>query len=79
MTEEQLDEVTERWIAGQFGHDFDFEVDDAVRKLVDMNIVQVTEQSPGQFVYSACDMYSALQQLDNDWDDFNTFPDVAKY
>ena len=79
MTMDELDEATERWIEEQFGHDFDFEVDDALRKLVEKNIVHVTEQSPGQSVYRACDMYGALQQLDNDWDDFNTFPDEAKY
>ena len=77
ITMKELDEGAERWIEEQFGHCFDFEVDDAIGKLIDKNIVQVTEQSPGLFVYRAGELHSALRQLDKDWDEFNTFPDAA--
>ena len=77
MTEEQLDDATERWIAEQFGHDFDFEVDDAVRKLVEKELVHVTKQPSDQPTYRVCGLPEALMQLDKAWDDFNTFPDVA--
>ena len=77
MTEEQLDEATERWVAEQFGHDFDFEVDDAVRKLVEKKLVHVTEHPSGRPAYRVCGLLEALQQLDKAWDDFNTFPDAA--
>jgi len=77
MSMEELDEATERWIAEQFGHNFDFEVDDAIRKLVEKNIVQVTERSSGRVVYRAGELSTVLWQLDKDWDGFNTFPDVA--
>ncbi|MCL2116842.1 MAG: TMEM143 family protein [Planctomycetaceae bacterium] len=77
MTEEELDTATERWIDEQFGHHFDFEVVDAIRKLVEKEIVHVTELSPGQFGYRVRSLPEALVQLDQAWDDFNTFPNVA--
>jgi len=77
MTEEQLDDATERWIAEQFGHDFDFEVDDAVRKLVEKELVHVTKQPSGQPTYRVCGLPEALVQLDKAWDEFHTFPDAA--
>ena len=77
MTIEELDEATERWIDEKFGHRFDFEVNDAIRKLVGKEIARKTELSPGQFGYRVCALPDALEQLDKAWDEFNTFPDVV--
>jgi hypothetical protein len=77
MTLEQLDEAAERWITEQFGHNFDFEVCDAVRKLVDKELVVEKKQPSGQLAYRICELPEALGRLDKTWDDFNTFPDVA--
>jgi len=88
MTMQQLDEAVERWVAEQFDHQFDFEVEDAVRKLIMTKIIDEKEKGgvhfndpdSGVYVlerYRACELPVALRRLDNDWDDFNVFPDVA--
>jgi len=77
MTLQELDEATEHWIDKQFGHKFDFEVDDAIRKLEEKKLLHINEQLPGQPGYRVCSLPEALAQLDKDWDGFNTFPDAT--
>ncbi|MHA3915677.1 DUF3754 domain-containing protein [Halovulum sp. GXIMD14793] len=43
LTEEELDLRVEAWLMDQTGHDVDFEVDDALRKLHDLGLVDETE------------------------------------
>ena len=75
MTMQELDAAAETWVERQFGHRFDFEVNDAVRKLVDKEIVRISGTSPER--YQACDLAETLQRLDQAWDKFNTFPGVT--
>ena len=77
MTLEELDEATERWIAEQFDHRFDFEVGDAIRKLTKIELVRTRERPSGQLAYRVCGLPEALVQLDKTWDEFNSFPDTA--
>lgn len=79
MTMPELDAAVENWVEEQFDHRFDFEVDDAVRKLVEKEIVQVhpTSSKGSPERYRACELPDALQRLDRAWDEFNTFPDAA--
>ena len=43
MNEEELDEAIEEWLLSTFGHDIDFEVDDALAKLEKMNLLSVAD------------------------------------
>ena len=69
LTLEQLDEAVEHWLLEQFGWDVDFEVDDAVRKLKEKELLFV---SCGP-IYKVCDLPRALRRLDEAWDDFFSY------
>ena len=43
MTEQELDEWVEKWLLDHFGFPIDFEVDDALRKLVEKKLVETME------------------------------------
>ena len=43
MTEQELDEWVEKWLLDHFGFPIDFEVDDALRKLVEKKLVETLE------------------------------------
>ena len=83
MTMQELGGAAEAWVEQQFGHHFDFEVDDAVRKLIEKRIAQVVEspsESPAASSperYRAEGLAEALRRLDEDWDAFNTFLDAV--
>jgi hypothetical protein len=65
MTKEQLDRRCERLVAEQFGEEVDFEVDDAIQKLVRDELVV-----PSGDRYAARPLREALERLDAKWDDF---------
>ncbi|MDR1957870.1 MAG: DUF3754 domain-containing protein [Planctomycetaceae bacterium] len=80
MTMQELDAAVEQWIAVQFGHRLNFEVDDAVRKLVQKGIVSVSREishssdsADGHEVYQALGLAESLRRLDTDWDHFNNY------
>ena len=78
MTMQELDTAAEHWIEQQFGHHFDFEADDAVRKLVEKKIVQICPSTSNTAErYLADELAETLRQLDRTWDEFHTFPDVT--
>ena len=68
FTAEELDERIEQFLSKCLGRPIDFEVDDALAKLIRMNLVR--EVSPGRYV--ALSLAEALQTLDHAWD--NYFP-----
>jgi len=63
-TEEQLDHRIEGWLLQTFGHDIDFEVDDALGKLESMSLLKKAEDG----VLSVLSIDEALEILDNYWD-----------
>ncbi len=76
LTEKELDEKIERWFKEKFAMDFDFESDDALRKLSEKEIIQVhqggSDEKPR---YSVYDPLETLRRLDKTWDEFCDFPE----
>ena len=62
--EEQLDDRIEGWLLDTFGYDIDFEVDDALDKLVDLRLLMKAEDE----TLSVLPIDEALAILDDYWD-----------
>lgn len=62
--EKTLDDRIEGWLLDTFGFDIDFEVDDALAKLVDMKLLNTAEDG----VLSVVGIDEALAILDDYWD-----------
>ena len=62
--EEQLDDRIEGWLLDTFGYDIDFEVDDALDKLVDLQLLIKAEDE----TLSVLPIDEALAILDDYWD-----------
>ncbi|MDO4575603.1 MAG: DUF3754 domain-containing protein [Planctomycetia bacterium] len=62
----QLNDHVERWLFEHFHHPVDFEVDDALRKLVEKRVV---EQKDGML--RVCSLRTARRRLDEIWDNFH--------
>ena len=74
-TMEELDERVEAWLHEHFNlPHIDFEVDDAVRKLIDKELIEVHDEPVGdgttRQVLRAYDLPTALDRLDQWWDDY---------
>ena len=73
-----MDGCVERCLADNFlkdanGFYIDFEVDDALRKLVDKKLVEKrTRESDGAVIYRVYDIDCALRRLDEIWDNIHT-------
>ena len=75
FTMEELDARVEAWLREHFDlPHVDFEVDDAVRKLVDKDLVELREETAEdgatRRVLKALDLPTALDRLDQWWDDY---------
>ena len=68
LTEEQLDTLVEEWLEQTFGVIVDFEVDDALSKLADMNLLRSDNGH-----HTVVDPHMALQILDEYWDGLYDF------
>ena len=62
--EEQLDDRIEGWLMDTFGYDIDFEVDDALDKLVNLRLLIKAEDE----TLSVLPISEALAVLDEHWD-----------
>ncbi len=62
--EEALDDRIEGWLMDTFGYDIDFEVDDALAKLIDMKLLNSAEDG----TLSVVGIEEALAILDDYWD-----------
>ena len=74
-TMEELDERVEAWLHEHFNlPHIDFEVDDAVRKLIDKKLIEVRDEPDDdgttRQVLKAYDLPTALDRLDQWWDDY---------
>jgi len=67
LSEAELDRGIEHWIAANYHCDIDFEVDDALRKLVRLNLVR---QENGKL--SVISVEAAIAELDRQWDAYFT-------
>ena len=76
FTQEELDRRVEQWLKTEYALDVDFEVPDAVRKLVDKGLLvrrpPSRSTSTGD-VLKVYDLPSALRRLDAVWDDYFSF------
>ena len=68
MTAEQLDKQIEQWFNEQHHCQLDFEIDDALDKLVKLELVNQNND-----LYSAVDLANTKQRLDSRWDDYFKF------
>ena len=69
LNEEELDELIENWLLTKFGHDIDFEVDDALAKLQKMKLLNVADDG----MLSVVSLEQALITLDDYWDNLYDF------
>jgi hypothetical protein len=70
VSDEELDRQIESWFEDAWGCTLDFEIDDALRKLIDLQLVL---DSDG--LLSAQPLYKALGLLDKRWDAYFAFPE----
>ena len=68
MTASQLDAGIEDWFKNKYNCTLDFEMDDAIRKLKDLGLVEKTSDG-----YKAIDIDIANQHLDKQWDQIFSF------
>jgi hypothetical protein len=69
ITDEEIDEAIEEWLLRTFGHDIDFDVDDALAKLEKMNLLSVADDGK----LSVVSVENALVTLDDYWDNLYDF------
>ena len=67
-TRESLDRRIEQWLRDEFGVDVDFEIGDAMRKLVEKGMIVQRSEPDG--ILKVYDLPTALRRLDKVWDDF---------
>ena len=65
MTEQELDARCESHLKNEFGVEIDFEVDDALEKIVREGLVVDQEGR-----YEAVSLLEALRRLDHKWDNY---------
>lgn len=65
LTADALDQVVEGWFKDTLQHDLDFEVDDALQKLLTLGIVSLNADT-----YQAVSLDEARKILDQQWDDY---------
>ena len=75
LTEKELDLKVEHWLNDSLKLNVDFEVNDALRKLVDKKIVIKHQNGSDETRYSALEPLETLRQLDEDWDNYRNFSD----
>lgn len=77
LTLEQLDNVIEKWLEEKYGTQVNFEVDDALRKLLELEIC--TRQGAGkETIYTAIPLKEACKKLDNEWDNYFPYNNQSK-
>ncbi|GAA6185544.1 hypothetical protein NBRC116595_27920 [Aliiglaciecola sp. NS0011-25] len=64
ISSEQLDQQIEDWFTSRFDFEIDFEIEDALNKLLRFGIVNKQNN-----MYSAISIQAAQTQLDREWDD----------
>lgn len=71
----ELECECEKWIEELFGHRLDFEIADAVRKLREKNLLEAGKCGENARVcLKACELETALRNLDEAWDNIREFP-----
>ncbi|BBM82636.1 TMEM143 family protein [Candidatus Uabimicrobium amorphum] len=69
LTEEQIDDSIEKWFETKHKTRIDFEIDDALRKLVELELC-TTSEIEGKTIYQAIAVEEACKKLDYIWDNY---------
>jgi hypothetical protein len=72
-SEAELDDRIEEWIASSFGKEIDFEVDDALRKLLEKGLLVEKEER-----FEVPSMEETLIRLDTLWDEYSLYSQEAQ-
>lgn len=71
-TMEELDAAVEAWLLKNFGYPIDFEVDDALRKLMEKKLVTAQSlENSEEIFYQVYNLPSTLRRLDEIWDNLH--------
>jgi hypothetical protein len=73
-TVDELDRRVEAWLREHFSSEVDFEVHDAVRKLVAKGLMLERPAADGRRVLKVYDLPSSIRRLDEAWDGFYRAP-----
>ncbi len=73
FTPEELDQRIEQFLSESLGRPIDFEVDNALAKLIRMKLVR--EMPGGRYV--AVSLVEALETLDRAWDNYFPYSNAA--
>jgi len=73
LTARELDQRVEQWFRQRWDHSFDFEVDDGLRKLRELGLVNTAADER----LTAIPIESAVHRLDQLWDDAFTYGEPA--
>ena len=65
---EKLDQLCEEWLDKRFNIKMDFEVEDGLAKLLELDLVSKNGE-----LWAACDLVTALERLDTRWDNYFQF------
>ena len=65
LTKEELDKKTEDWFEAQWGVLINFEIDDALHKLITLGLVEKSGDA-----YTALSIKEGIKRLDQRWDDY---------
>jgi len=74
LTKQDLDRRIEDWLSVTWQCDVDFEIGDAMNKLIELQLVQETDG-----MISAIPIKAGLQQLDRRWDEYFTTAPPVQY
>ncbi len=73
LTESVLDKRIESWIFDHFGFQLDFEIGDALRKLIDKKLLgSFTPPGSSETYFKVYDLPSTLRRLDEMWDNHHS-------
>ncbi len=71
LSEVELDKAVEQWFAQKCGIGIDFEINDALRKLGELELCHESGTNPdGEIIWQGISLDNACKRLDESWDDF---------
>lgn len=78
LTESALDDSIEAWLEDNHGVRIDFEVEDGLRKLKDLGLVEATSQGDAEPLYRVPELGEACRRLDEIWDNIFQYNNGAE-
>jgi hypothetical protein len=69
LDENNLDKLIEKWLKNKHGINVDFEVSDAIKKLIKLNIIEINQKG----ILSVTDLDESLLRMDQIWDNYFSY------